>query len=115
MKKNLWFYVFLIFFIVIYFDAVKLHFGLTLRIAQLVILLLFSIVLLNDIIKRTINIPLLIFLFVFGIVLSLISINSTYEKVDEHKFIIKYLTIFPASFYLGYKFIFIIFGYKIRI
>ncbi len=103
MKKNIWFFVFLIFFIVIYFDAVKLHVGLTFRIAQLVILSLFSIVFLNDIIKKTINIPLLVFLFGFGVILTLISINSTYEKVDEYKFIIKYLTIFPASFYLGYK------------
>lgn len=31
----------------------------------------------------------------------MVSLNSSYSKIDEIKFIIKYILIFPASFYLG--------------
>ncbi len=107
-NKNYWFFLFLIFFIVLYFDAVKVHFGLTLRIAQLFILGTFFLILLNDLKNKTLNIPLFLFLFGSGITLSLISKNSVYEKIGEFKFIIKYVILFPASFYIGYKVFFLV-------
>lgn len=103
MKKNLWYFIFLLFFILLFFDAVKFNLGLTFRLAQPFILGLFILVIINDLRKKTLNIPLLLFLFGSGIILTFISLNSIHEKIYEYKFIIKYLTLFPASFYLGYK------------
>ncbi len=104
-NKNLWFFIFLIFLILMFFEALKLYLGLTLRLAQILIVIIFGTIIINDMIKKTLNLPLLLFLFGSGLLLSLISLNSVYLKVGEHKFIIKYLTTFPAAFYIGYKFV----------
>ena len=80
---------------------VSINLGFNMRVGQLSILLFFGIVLLIDLKKNSINEPILFFLLFFGLLLTIVSFNSSYSKIDEIKFVIKYILIFPASFYIG--------------
>lgn len=76
--------------------------GVNIRIGQLSILLFFAFILLYDLRKQQLNETLLVFFIFFAILLTIISKNSSYSKIGEIKFVIKYLLIFPAVFYSGY-------------
>ena len=60
------------------------------------------LILLYDLKNNKANEMLLIFFIFFGILLAILSKNSSYSKIGEIKFVIKYLLIFPAVFYSGY-------------
>ena len=83
-------------------SVVNFNIGINIRIGQLMILFMFAIILLIDFRKKELNEILLIFFVFFGFLFIFISKNSVYSKIGEIKFIIKYMLIFPATFYLGY-------------
>jgi len=103
--NNKWQFVFLLLIVLMGMSTLKVSYILTFKFYQLIIPILFIIFLLDDLLNRKLNIKIISFLFISSILLSLISLNSTYEKIGEIKFIIKYIVLFPASFYIGYKFI----------
>jgi O-antigen ligase len=84
------------------FSVVSVNAGVNIRIGQLSILLFFVFIILHDLRKQQLNETLLIFFIFFAILLTIISKNSSYSKIGEIKFVIKYLLIFPAVFYSGY-------------
>ena len=103
-KNNLLFYniffLFTLFFLS--FSVVSINAGINIRIGQFSILVFFALIILYDLRNKQLNEMLLIFFIFFAILLTLISKNSSYSKIGEMKFIIKYLLIFPAAFYSGY-------------
>jgi hypothetical protein len=84
------------------FSVVSINAGINIRIGQLSILLFFAFAILHDLRKKQLNETLLVFFIFFAILLTIISKNSSYSKIGEIKFVIKYLLIFPAVFYTGY-------------
>ena len=82
-------------------SIVSINAGINIRIGQLSILLMFAIVLLYDLKNKDINETLLIFFIFFALLLTFVSKNSSYSKIDEIKFVIKYALIFPATFYIA--------------
>ncbi len=101
--QRVWFYLYLVVFIFLSLSSLSLDIGMKMRINQLLILALFGAVFIDDVIKEQLNLKALSILFVGGVVMSLISLNSTYDKIGEFKFIIKYILIFPATFYIGVR------------
>ena len=84
------------------FSIVSINAGINIRIGQLSVLTFFALIILYDLRNKQLNETLLIFFIFFALLLALISKNSSYSKIGEMKFIIKYLLIFPATFYAGY-------------
>lgn len=82
-------------------SVVSISLGFNIRIGQLMILFMFAITLLFDLKNKDVNETILIFFIFFAFLLIFISKNSIYGKIGEIKFIIKYLIIFPATFYLA--------------
>ena len=82
-------------------SIVSINAGINIRIGQLAILLMFGFVLLDDLKNKSINETLLVFFIFFAILLTFVSKSSSYSKIDEMKFVIKYTLIFPATFYIG--------------
>ena len=82
-------------------SIVSINAGINIRIGQLSILLMFAIVLMYDLRNKDINETLLIFFIFFALLLTFVSKNSSYSKIDEIKFVIKYALIFPATFYVA--------------
>ncbi|MBP6163244.1 MAG: O-antigen ligase family protein [Aliarcobacter sp.] len=82
-------------------SIVSINAGINIRIGQLAILLMFGFVLLDDLKNKSINETLLVFFIFFAILLTFVSKSSSYSKIDEMKFVIKYMLIFPATFYIG--------------
>ncbi|MGH8604130.1 MAG: O-antigen ligase family protein, partial [Gammaproteobacteria bacterium] len=58
---------------------------------------------LHDLVRREVPWGILLGLVGFGALLSGISLLSLYPKVKEVVFIIKYVVLYPATFYLGYR------------
>jgi hypothetical protein len=83
-------------------SVVNFNVGINIRIGQVMILLVFALTLLIDFRKKDLNEILLIFFVFFGFLLLLISKNSIYSKIGEIKFVIKYILIFPATFYIAF-------------
>ena len=102
-SERFWFVVYFLLFFLLSLSVVKIPVGFEARVGQIFLLLLFGFILLYDARNRSLNVKILGFFLIGGLVVSLISKLSTYEKVGEIKFIIKYLLIFPASFYVGMK------------
>ncbi|NPA54715.1 MAG: hypothetical protein GXO21_08645, partial [Aquificae bacterium] len=102
-NERFWFIVYLILFFLLSLSVVKIPVGFEARVGQIFLLLMFGFILLYDARKRTLNIKILSYFLISGLIISLISKLSTYEKVGELKFIVKYLFIFPAAFYVGMK------------
>jgi len=103
MNQKIWVVLYFIFIILISFHTLKANIGFEIRISQVYLLLLFLFISLYDLKNKNFNIKLYLFFLVSGILMTLISLNSTYEKIGEFKFIIKYVIIFPAAFYIGYR------------
>jgi len=93
-------FLFVLFFVSL--SIVSINLGFTIRIGQLLILMTFALCLLIDFREKKVNETILIFFIFFAILLAFISKNSSFSKIGEIKFIIKYLLIFPATFYLGH-------------
>ncbi len=101
--QRLWAIAYFLMLFLLSFSVLKIPLGFEARVGQIFILLLFGLILLYDIRYKTLNLKILFFFLFFGLLVSVISKISPYEKVGEMKFIIKYLLIFPASFYVGMK------------
>lgn len=83
--------------------ALKLPLGLDVRVGQLMVLVGFIALWLHDLVRREVPWGILLGLVGFGTLLSGISLLSPYPKVKEVTFIIKYVALYPATFYLGYR------------
>jgi len=104
-SRNFWFIVITIMFILMSFSTLRFNVGFEIRFNQVFILVVFVLILLNDLKNKTLNLKILLYMFLAGMLLSLISLNSIYYKTGELKFIIKYLFVFPAVFYVGSRLI----------
>lgn len=82
-------------------SIVSINAGINIRVGQLSILFLFAIIFMIDLKNYAVNEMIVIFFLFFGFLLTLISYNSSFSKIGEIKFIIKYILIFPAIFYIG--------------
>jgi len=101
-KDNLWQNLYLIYFILLGFQASKIG---GLKPSQIYLVLFFLFLVIQNIQQKTFNFTIIFVLVISGIVMSLISLNSTAYKIKEINFIIKYIFMFPATFYIGYKLI----------
>ncbi len=104
LNKNYFFYAYLVNFIFLSLPVVKL-FGLP-QAGQVFFIATFIFIVIDDIKKKELDYLLLFFLIIGGTILSLLSLNSIYERVGEFKFIIKYILVFPAIFYVGARAVF---------
>jgi len=93
-------YFYFLLFILLSLSALKVG---SLRVGQLAILGLFGLIMIDNYNHKKIDVKILLYFFIGAILMALISKNSIYGKVDETKYIIKYLIIFPATFYVGAK------------
>lgn len=96
---------FALFSVMILFSIPALKLGGSARLGQLAVLGVFFLALTDDLLEKRLNMKILLFFWIGAAVLSLISMNSVAPKFGEQKFLIKYFLIFPASFYVGYKFV----------
>ncbi len=96
--KKIYFYLYL--FILVFFalPVVKISGA---RIEQLLLVLTFCILFVEDIYRHELDFKLLFFLVGGAVVMVLISLNSTYPKIDEIKYFIKFLFIYPTTYYIG--------------
>lgn len=100
--QSTFFFIFILFVLFsMSLSIVSISAGINIRIGQLAILLMFGFVLLDDLKNKSINETLLVFFIFFAILLTFVSKSSSYSKIDEMKFVIKYTLIFPATFYIG--------------
>lgn len=81
--------------------AVKIPVGFDLRIGQLLMAGVFGLVILRDLQRQEVRWGPLLAIVGGGLVLSGLSTLSTYPKVKELTFLVKYLVVFPTAFYLG--------------
>lgn len=72
------------------------------RFGQLMILLIFIYLLLQELYKPNPRIVPLVLMVTGGILMMMVSLISDEPKIKQSGFFIKYLFIFPASFYVGY-------------
>lgn len=96
--KDIWYFLFLIMFILISMMTLKIG---PMRLGQLSILVIFILIFIHDILNKKLNIKLIIFLWIFPLFFIFITKFSDYPKIKETTMIIKYMTILPASFYVG--------------
>jgi hypothetical protein len=73
------------------------------RIAQVVLVAVFFALLVHDLLSRQAQLGMLLILLFFGLLFMAISGVSPYPKIKENGFIIKYVFIYPAAFYLGQR------------
>jgi O-antigen ligase len=95
-----------LYFVILYLltlPALKLAIGLDMRVGQVVLLVGFIALWLHDLLRREVPWGILLGLVGIGTLLSGISLLSLYSKVKEVTFIIKYVALYPAAFYLGYR------------
>jgi len=71
------------------------------RVEQLLVLGTFAILFLDDLIHKEIDFNILFFLIISALLVVLISMNSTWPKADEMNYYIKFLVLYPVSFYVG--------------
>ncbi|MGH8522745.1 MAG: O-antigen ligase family protein [Gammaproteobacteria bacterium] len=95
-----------LYFVILYLltlPALKLPLGVDVRVGQVMLLVGFIVLWLHDLVRREVPWGILLGLVGFGALLSGISLLSLYPKVKEVVFIIKYVVLYPATFYLGYR------------
>ena len=102
-STNFWTGSYFIVLFLLTLPAVKIFVGMEIRIAQIALVVVFLTLLVNDLQGRKAQIGMLLILFFAGVVFMTISSLSLYPKIKENGFIIKYLFIFPAAFYLGQR------------
>lgn len=99
-KKDIWYFFFFIMFVLLSMGTLKIG---SLRLGQLAILVIFILIIIHDILKKQLDVKLIIFLWIFPLFFIFISLFSDYPKIKEMMIIIKYIIIFPATFYVGSK------------
>ena len=95
-----------LYFVILYLltlPTLKLSIGFDVRVGQAMLLVGFIALWLHDLVRREVPWGILLGLVGFGTLLSGISLLSPYPKVKEVTFIIKYVALCPATFYLGYR------------
>ena len=95
-----------LYFVILYLltlPALKLPIGLDVRVGQVMLLVGFIALWLHDLLRREVPWGILLGSVGLGTLLSGISLLSPYPKVKELVFIIKYVALYPATFYLGYR------------
>ena len=98
--KKLYFYLYLLILVFLALPVIKIG---PARIEQILLLVGFIVVFLDDIYQRDIDFKMLFFTTAGAMILILISLNSPYPKIDEKKYFIKFLFIYPTTFYLSAK------------
>jgi len=83
--------------------AVKVHAGIDIRIGQLALAGVFALALIRDLHRQTVAWGPLLAVTGLGLLLSGMSVLSTYPKVKEMTFLVKYVVVFPTAFYLGLR------------
>lgn len=94
------------YFIVIFLltlQAVKVSVGMEIRIAQISLMAIFIALLIIDLQARRAEMRMLLVIFFFGLIFMTISSLSLYPKNKENAFLIKFLFIYPAAFYVGQR------------
>ena len=84
-------------------QSTKISLGMEIRIGQVALVAVFCVLLVTDLQGRKAKMGMLLTLFFFGLLFMAISSISLYPKNKENGFIIKYLFIYPAAFYLGQR------------
>lgn len=84
-------------------QSTKISLGMEIRIGQVALVAVFCVLLVTDLQGRKAKMGMLLTLFSFGLLFMAISSISLYPKNKENGFIIKYLFIYPAAFYLGQR------------
>lgn len=97
-KKDIWYFLFLIMFVLLSMMTLKIG---PMRLGQLSIMVVFILIMIHDTLKKQLDLKLIIFLWIFPLFFIFITKLSDYPKIKEMTFIIKYMTIAPASFYVG--------------
>lgn len=95
-----------LYFVILYLltlPALKLPIGFDMRVGQVMLLVGFIALWLHDLLRREVPWGILLGSVGLGTLLSGISLLSPYPKVKELVFIIKYVSLYPATFYLGYR------------
>ncbi len=100
--KNYFGYLFFVILILLSFSTLKVG---GIRFSQLLLILTAFLFLANDYSIKKNDYSILLFMLFGAIGMTLVSLNSSFGKVGEIKFIIKYFLIFPATFYVGAKMI----------
>jgi len=98
-KRGYFFYLYLAVFITLALPIVK--FIGPIRLAQFIMIITFIFIIYDDIKNKDIDFKLLSFLIIGALLITLISLNSSYTKIDEYKFLVKFIVVFPVSFYIG--------------
>ncbi len=97
---RLFFYLYLGIFIFLALPVVKAGGA---RMEQLLVLSTFMLLLYDDLVKKELDLTIVIMMVASAMVLVLISLNSDYPKVDEKGYFIKFLFLYPSSFYVGMR------------
>lgn len=84
-------------------QATKISLGMEIRIGQVALVTVFCVLLVTDLQGRQAPMKMLLILLFFGFLFAAISGVSSYPKIKENGFIVKYLIIYPAAFYLGQR------------
>ena len=101
-KKNIWYFLFLIMFVLLSIGTLKVG---SLRLGQLAIMIIFIWIVIGNILNKQLDLKLIIFLWIFPIFFAFISLFSDFQKIKEMTILVKYIIIFPASFYVGSRII----------
>ena len=99
MPKILFYYGYMLILLFLALPMIKL-FGLP-RVEQLLVIFTFFLVFYDDLRKGNVDWGAIFFLLAGGILIALISLNSIAPKLNESNFLIKFVVIFPISFYVG--------------
>ncbi len=97
---KIFFYLYLGIFVFLALPVIKLG---PARVEQLLVLSTFVLLLYDDYMKRELDLTISVIMIAFAMILALVSLNSDYPKVDEKGYFIKFLFLYPASFYVGMR------------
>ncbi len=97
--QRVYFYLYLFIFIFLALPVIKVM--QSARVEQILLLFTFVVLFADDAIHKKIDFKILFTLIVGGIVLTLVSLNSAYEKVEETNRFIKFIFIYPTTYYVA--------------
>ncbi len=83
--------------------AVKIPVGIDLRVGQIVLAGMFGLIVLHDLTTLRMRWGPLLAIVGVGLMLGTLSTLTTYPKVKEMTFIIKYVAVFPVAYYVGVR------------
>ena len=107
-SQKTWLSVFFLTLLMLSMPMLQLNLGVQFRLGQLLFLTLFPILVLISLNKREFNATFYLILIGFVILMILTSLNSSYPKVKETTFFIKYLLIYTSIIFVAYRLVFIL-------